>query len=101
REPRPIKPRVDELVADLLLAAGRHPAAARHLTETSGQPATVIDLMEERLRRTGSASPGADRRTNRGLALIDEWTGAGSELSRLPASPAGPSLPEPPDPPAA
>ena len=100
RDPRPIKPLVDQVVADLLLAAGRHPAGARHLAETSGQPASVINLMEERLRRSGARSAAVDRRANRGLALIDEWTS--------PASPDSPAqmraatqLPEPPEPPAA
>ena len=104
REPRAIKPQVDELVADLLLAAGRHPAAARHLAETSGQPASVINLMEERLRRSGATSPGIDRRANRGLALIDEWTDAGPNSSPSPATllaTAGPGVPDPPEPPAA
>ena len=100
RESRPIKPLADEVVADLLLAAGRHPAGARHLAETSGQPASVIDLMEERLRRSGVRSAGVDRRANRGLALIDEWTSPD-----LPTSPDHPGTarqgPEPPEPPAA
>ncbi len=104
RDPRPIKPLVDEVVADLLLAAGRHPAAARHLAETSGQPASVINLMEERLRRSGATSAGVDRRANRGLALIDEWTDVGPDPSPSPAtslSTAGPGVPDPPEPPAA
>jgi hypothetical protein len=74
RAPRPVKPIVDEIVADLLVSAGRHPAGARHLAETSGQPASVINLMEERLRRAGAERPAGDRRADRGLALIDEWT---------------------------
>jgi hypothetical protein len=100
RDPRPIKPLVDEVVADLLLSAGRHPAAARHLAETSRQPASVIDLMEERLQRSGARSAGVDRRANRGLALIDEWTSP--EPTPGPEQPAAASpVPEPPDPPAA
>jgi N-terminal domain of anti-restriction factor ArdC len=76
-EPMPIKLTVDALVADLLVSAGRHPAAARHLAEVSGQPASVINLMEERLRRSTPDRPLAvDRRANRGLSLIDEWTSA-------------------------
>ena len=74
-EPMPIKPAVDALVADLLVSAGRHPAAARHLAEVSGQPASVINLMEERLRRSAPDRTLADRRSSRGLSLIDEWTG--------------------------
>ena len=101
RDPRPIKPLVDEVVADLLLAAGRHPAGARHLAETSGQPASVINLMEERLRRSGARSAGVDRRANRGLALIDEWTSP-EEPTPGPQQPtASPPGPEPPEPPAA
>jgi hypothetical protein len=100
RDPRPIKPLVDEVVADLLLAAGRHPAGARHLAETSGQPASVINLMEERLRRTGERSAVADRRANRGLALIDEWTSPVSPEGPEPPAVA-PQLPDPPEPPAA
>ncbi len=100
RDPRPIKPLVDGVVADLLVAAGRHPAAARHLAETSGQPASVINLMEERLRRPGVRSVAADRRANRGLTLIDEWTSPVSPDG--PGAPAvAPQLPEPPEPPAA
>ena len=100
RDPRPIKPLVDEVVADLLLAAGRHPAGARHLAESSGQPASVIDLMEERLRRSGVGSVGAHRRANRGLALIDEWTSPGPAAGPEPPSTTSP-IPEPPEPPAA
>lgn len=100
RDPRPIKPVVDEVVADLLLAAGRRPIGARHLAETSGQPASVINLMEERLRRSGEKSAAADRRANRGLALIDEWASPSSPDSpRMPAT--AQQLPEPPEPPAA
>ncbi len=99
-EPMPIKPAVDALIADLLVSAGRHPAAARHLAESSGQTAAVINLMEERLRRS---EPGrtsvTDLRSNRGLALIDEWSTPdvmtpGREIEV-------PSAPEPPGPPAA
>ena len=92
-EPMPIKPAVDALVADLLVSAGRHPAAARHLAEVSGQPASVINLMEERLRRSAPDRTLADRRASRGLSLIDEWTGPdpaikGSvELTPFPGAP--------------
>jgi hypothetical protein len=92
-EPMPIKPAVDALVADLLVSAGRHPAAARHLAEVSGQPASVINLMEERLRRSAPDRTLADRRASRGLSLIDEWTGSdmsirGSvELTPFPGAP--------------
>jgi hypothetical protein len=100
RNPQRIGPLVDEVVADLLLAAGRHPAGARHLAETSGQPASVINLMEERLRRTGERSAAADRRANRGLALIDEWTSPVPPDGPEPPA-TSPQLPEPPEPPAA
>jgi hypothetical protein len=97
RAPRPIKPLVDELVADLLVSAGHHPAGARYLAETSGQPASVINLMEERLRRsTPEGRAVGDRRANRGLALIDEWTtGAQAGVDRVVAN--EPEL-EPPEP---
>ena len=95
RAPRLVKPIVDEVVADLLVSAGRHPAGARYLAETSGQPASVINLMEERLRRVGAERLTAgDRRADRGLALIDEWTGAapigvgrGAEIRPEPSPP--------------
>lgn len=58
RDPLPVKPLVDQLVADLLVLVGGYPAGARHLAETSGQPASVINLTEERLRR---AEPGHSR----------------------------------------
>lgn len=97
REPRRAKPMVEEMVADLLVSAGRHPSAARHLAETSGQPATVINLMEERLRRSG----GVDRRSERGLNLIDEWTGGSPEVDVASPIATHPSPPEGPEPPAA
>ena len=63
--PRPIGGGGDELVADLLVSAGRHPPRVRHLAETSGQPATVINLIEERLRRAGHpVFGGVDRRSS-------------------------------------
>jgi hypothetical protein len=74
REATPIRPTVDGLVAELLVSAGGHPAGARHLAATSGQPSSVINLMEERLRRIHPEQGLADRRSVRGLALIDEWT---------------------------
>ena len=99
-ETRLIKPLVDEVVADPLLAAGRHPAGARHLAETSGQPASVINLTEERPRRSSVRSAGVDRRANRGPALIDEW--ASPEPAARPELPStSVPIPEPPEPPAA
>ncbi len=97
--PRRIKELADELVADLLVSAGKHPAGARHLATTSSQPSNVINLIEERLRRRGGhpAPEGADRRAERGLTLIDEWSGrgAGAQIAPTPKPPA----PEPPLPP--
>jgi hypothetical protein len=87
KAPRPDKPLADKMVADLLVAAGKHPAAARHLAETSGQPSNVVNLIEERLRRAGHpVTAGLDRRSERGLRLIDEWTSDG---------PVGAASPEP------
>lgn len=37
RDPLPVKPLVDQLVADLLVLVGGYPAGARNLAETSGQ----------------------------------------------------------------
>jgi hypothetical protein len=72
--PKPIKPLVDELVADLLVSTGRQPAAALHLAHTSGQPASVISLVEERLRRQPDQELAAARSPGiRGLALIHAW----------------------------
>jgi len=94
-EPMPIKPAVDALVADLLVSAGRHPAAARHLAEVSGQPASVINLMEERLRRSAPDRTLADRRASRGLSLIDEWTGPDSAIRGSVEMTPFPGAPEP------
>jgi hypothetical protein len=100
-DPMPIKPAVDALLADLLVSVGRQPAAARYLAATSGQSASVIDLMEERLRRGGPSRTAAiDRRSSRGLALIDEWTRPDMEVSPGPIQRAEPR-PAPPEPPAA
>ena len=98
--PRHVKALADELVADLLVSTGRHPAAVMHLAKTSGQPSNVINLVEERLRRRGHpVIAGADRRAERGLSLIDEWTGRGAETPGKPAAPSPTSpAPEPPPP---
>jgi hypothetical protein len=89
---RPVWELADELVADLLVSTGRHPSAVRHLAETSGQPANVINLVEERLRRAGHpVIGGADRRSERGLALIEEWSGQTGPSVDVPP-------PEPPEP---
>ena len=106
RDPVPVKPVADAIVADLLVSAGGHPAGARHLAETSGQPASVINLMEERLRR---ADPGAvlDRRSPSEPRAEPHRRIVSCELQRM-----GPeramvseryctSIPEPPTPPAA
>jgi hypothetical protein len=102
--PTPIRPLAESLVADLIVAAGRHPAAARHLAESSGQPATVVSLVEERLRRSGHPVFGgtASTRPDRGLALIDDWASP-SRPSAVAAhlATADSQLPEPPTPPAA
>jgi hypothetical protein len=103
-EPTPIRPLAESLVADLIVAAGRHPAAARHLAESSGQPANVVSLVEERLRRarhpviTGETT---STRQDRALALIDEWS-ATPTPARPPAIAADAAeQPDPPMPPAA
>ena len=98
--PRRIKELADELVADLLVSAGRHPAGARHLATTSNQPSNVINLVEERLRRrSGHPAPeGTDRRADRGLTLIDEWSGRGAAPSASGAKPPAPEPPLPPEP---
>lgn len=98
RAPRLVKSVADELVADLLVSAGRHPAAARQLAETSGQPSNVITLLEERFRRMGVSDPTGNRRSARGLELIDEWS-AGDAPSIEQGRPD--PQPEPPTPPAA
>jgi hypothetical protein len=67
-EPKPITPLVDELVADLLVSAGRHPSAVLHLAQTSGQPASVIALVEEHLRRHEAGTSCRDARPR------DPWT---------------------------
>jgi hypothetical protein len=100
-EPMPIKPAVDALVADLLVSVGREPDAARYLAETSGQSASVVDLMEERLRRgSPSRTAGIDRRASRGLALIDEWTRPDVSDGPAPTRAVETAQP-PPEPPAA
>ena len=100
--PRHVKALADEVVADLLVSAGKHPAGAMHLAKTSGQPSNVVNLVEERLRRRSqSVLAGGDRRAERGLSLIDEWSGRGVDLSSAPAATASrpPSpLPQPPPP---
>lgn len=96
RGPRNVKLLADEAMADLLIAAGRHPAGARYLATTSGQPAEVIDLIEVRLRRSVSRAPETERRSERGLALIDQWS------SSAPVAADAPPMPTPdPQPPAA
>lgn len=100
--PRPINAVASELVADLMVAAGRHPAAVRHLVETSGVPDNVVSLVEERLKRAGHPSTiGVDRRADRGLRLIDEWSGpepgVPDPTGPSPATPIAP--PDPPIPP--
>ena len=100
--PRRIKELADELVADLLVSAGKHPAGVLHLAKTSNQPSNVVNLVEERLRRRGHpVFAGADRRAERGLSLIDEWTGRGGDVPSTPQTPAPKAPPpEPPPPPA-
>jgi hypothetical protein len=98
--PRRVKEMADELVADLLVSAGKHPASVMHLAKTSNMPSNVINLVEERLRRRSHPSvAGTADRAERGLKVIDEWTGKGG------AAPTGPEprpavpAPEPPPPP--
>jgi len=103
-EPTPIRPLAESLVADLIVAAGRHPAAARHLAESSGQPATVVSLVEERLRRSGHPVLGGrpSVRPDRGLALIDDWAQPAAPSGSTPdLATADSQFPEPPTPPAA
>lgn len=75
--PRRAKEIADELVVDLLVSAGKHPAGAMHLATTSNMPSNVINLVEERLRRQGHPSETSTNRSDRGLTLIDQWTGKG------------------------
>jgi hypothetical protein len=99
--PRPAKTAANEMVADLLVSAGRHPAAIRHLVETSGVPNNVVSLVEARLRRDGQPSvAGANRRSDRGLKLIDEWSGPEAEPAARPVPASTPPIapPEPPTP---
>lgn len=98
--PRRIKELADELVADLLVSAGRHPAGARHLATTSNQPSNVINLVEERLRRRGGhpVQEATDRRADRGLTLIDEWSRRGAAPSESGPKPPAPEPPLPPEP---
>jgi hypothetical protein len=74
--PSLVKPLAEDLVSDLIIAAGRRPATAMHLAETSGQPASVVSLVEEKLRRHGHpAMAQAAGGVEPGLTLIDEWVG--------------------------
>jgi hypothetical protein len=95
RSPRCIKPIVDAIYADLLVSAGRHPSAVRQLAESSGAPANVVALAEERARRRSPEGRVGHRL--RGLELIDGW----SSPSTSPDGPEPNDLPEPPGPPAA
>jgi hypothetical protein len=96
RDSRPVRPLAEAIVADLLVSAGGHPDSARHLAETSGQSASVINLMEERLRRAAPERATSRDRTSRGLTLIDEWTGNASQGIQHGAN-SGPE-PMPPEP---
>lgn len=97
RQPKVGRPMTDSVVADFLVAAGRHPSAVRYLAGTSSQPAEVIDLVEARIRRSGACSPGPSRRAERGLELIDQWSAAHVDA---PSQTAGVPSPDP-TPPAA
>jgi hypothetical protein len=100
-EPRPIRPLVDELVTDLLVSAGGSQAAALHLAHSSGQPASVISLVETRLRREQDHEPAGVRDPGiRGLALIEKWASGPQPTADVAQAELAPS-PEPPDPPAA
>ncbi|MGE0304592.1 MAG: ImmA/IrrE family metallo-endopeptidase [Acidimicrobiia bacterium] len=100
--PRPVKACASELVADLIVAVGHHPAAVHQLVETSDVPDNVVSLVEERLKRACHPSTvGKERRADRGLRLIDEWSGAEPRslepTGLAPGEPIDP--PEPPMPP--
>lgn len=98
--PRRVKELADELVADLLVSAGKHPAGVMHLAKTSHQPSNVINLVEERLRRRGHPSiAGSANRADRGLTLIDEWSGKSGAARPGPEPTPAVSAPEPPPPP--
>ena len=93
--PRAIGPVVESIVADLLVSAGRHPSAVRRLAETTDQPAPVINLMEERLRRAERGTTGNPaRRAERGPTLIDEWATAPAVADGVPQTSPTPPLPD-------
>lgn len=100
-----IESRPDELIADLIVAVGRHPSATLHLAQSGSQTATVISLVEERLRRTGPLPVHGSPITSphRGLALIDDWATSPAPTGAAPHRSLSqtPSLPDPPCPPAA
>jgi len=98
--PRRAKEMADELVADLLVSAGKHPAGVMHLAKTSNMPSNVVNLVEERLRRRGHPSvAGGANRADRGLSLIDEWSGTGAAVRTGPEPTSAVPAPEPPPPP--
>ena len=95
--PRPVTATASEMVADLIVATGKHPAAVRHLVESSGQTSNVVSLVEARLKRAGHASAaGLERRAERGLNLIEDWSAPAIQVD---GSEAAVAQPEPPDPP--
>lgn len=99
--PRPVKSVAHEMIADLLVSAGKHPAGVRHLVETSGVPNNVVSLVEARLKRDGHPSVASvNRRSERGLKLIDEWAGPdpASPTPSVPITAPPGAPPEPPTP---
>ena len=96
KNPRAIGPVVELIVADLLVSAGRHPSGVRCLAETTAQPAPVINLVEERLRRAERGTIGNPDRRERGPALIDEWAAVPAVADGVPQSSPTPPLPDPP-----
>ncbi len=94
--PRAVGPVIESIVADLLVSAGRHPSGVRRLAETTDQPAPVINLVEERLRRAERGTIGNPDRRERGPALIDEWAAAPAVADGVPQTSPTPPLPDPP-----
>jgi hypothetical protein len=95
RSPDAVKPVAESIYADLLVSVGRHPTAVRQLAETSGAPAEVIALAEERARRRHRAVERDGR--DRGVRLIEDWSAPVASL----ANPVEAQVPPPPEPPAA
>jgi len=93
RHPRKIGPVVEQIVADLLVNAGRHPAGARLLAVSTRQPSNIVDLLEAKLRRSEITQDPDKLVVGRGLSLIDDWSAS--------VRPATVPAPDPPSPPPA